>query len=128
MLVVRDLTAPEFATYKWFSDQALERSEGRLQIEVKSQSQLLIRDKEVVTALRDGRVDFGEVIPTFPIIEGLALPGLFDNWDKAEKAHKAWQNVMKQYEKEMGGIFLGSTSYQKEYIYSSYPITIPASH
>lgn len=78
--------------------------------------------------LQQGLIDIGDVPPTFvsgqlPILEAQDLPGIYTDFAQMRKAHMAFQPILQEYEKQLGGKFLGSYSYEWNYLFSVKPLT-----
>lgn len=108
---------------EWFAQEAEKRSGGRVKIELASSPELGMTGFERIQVLQQGLIDIGDVPPTFvsgqlPVLEAQDLPGIYTDFAMMRKAHMAFQPVLQQYEKQLGGKFLGTYSYEWNYVFS----------
>jgi TRAP-type transport system periplasmic protein len=112
---------------EWFANEAEARSKGRIKIELASSPELGMTGFERVQVLQQGLIDIGDVLPTFvsgqlPIVEGQDLPGIYTDFAQMRKAHMAFHTVLQKYQEQLGGKFLGSYSYEWNYLFSTKPM------
>ena len=113
---------------EWFAQEAEARSNGRVKIQLASSPELGMTGFERIQVLQQGLIDIGDVPPTFvsgqlPILEAQDLPGIYTDFAQMRKAHMAFQPILQEYEKQLGGKFLGSYSYEWNYLFSVKPLT-----
>src|SRR5262249_37684291 len=58
-----------------------------------------------------------------PALEGQDLPGIYTDFAQMRKAHMAFHSVLERYQAQLGGKFLGSYSYEWNYLFSTKPLT-----
>lgn len=114
--------------FEWFAHEAEVRSNGRIKIELASSPELGMTGFERIQVLQQGLIDIGDVPPTFvsgqlPVLEAQDLPGIYTDFAEMRKAHMAFQPILQKYEKQLGGKFLGSYSYEWNYLFSVKPLT-----
>jgi TRAP-type C4-dicarboxylate transport system substrate-binding protein len=113
---------------EWFAQEAESRSNGRIKVELASSPELGMTGFERAQVLQQGLIDIGDVLPTFvsgqlPIVEGQDLPGIYTDFAQMRKAHMAFHVVLEKYQQQLGGKFLGSYSYEWNYVFSTKPLT-----
>ncbi len=116
---------------EWFAKEVEKRSNGRIKIALTSSPELGLTGFERIRVLQAGLVDIADVLPTFvsgqlPILEGQDLPGIYSDFAQMRKAHMAFHQVLQKYEDRLGGKFLGSCSFEWNYVFSPKPIKTPA--
>ncbi len=112
---------------EWFAKEAETRSNGRVKIDLASSPELGMTGMERIQVLQQGLIDIGDVLPTFvsgqlPALEGQDLPGIYADFAQMRKAHMAFHAVLQKYEQKLGGKFLGSYSFEWNYLFSTKPI------
>ncbi|MBM3276272.1 MAG: TRAP transporter substrate-binding protein DctP [Candidatus Sericytochromatia bacterium] len=112
---------------KWLADEMTRRSNGRIRVEMISLPELGLTGFELVRVMRAGLMDVGEIVGGYvagdlPIVEGPSLVGLQPNWASSRKSQKAWEEVYRRYEAQMGGKYIGSHPYDWNAAYCIKPI------
>jgi TRAP-type C4-dicarboxylate transport system substrate-binding protein len=112
---------------KWLADEMAKRSKGRIRVEMISLPELGLTGFELVRVMRGGLVDVGEIISGYvagdlPIVEGPSLTGLQPDWESSRKSQKAWEEIYRRYEVQLGGKYLGSHPYDWNAAYCVKPI------
>jgi TRAP-type C4-dicarboxylate transport system substrate-binding protein len=130
-MVGNSRTSLPWKVTEWFAREAETRSNGRIKIELASSPELGMTGFERIQVLQQGLIDIGDVLPTFvsgqlPVLEAQDLPGIYTDFAQMRTAHMAFQRVLQQYQEKLGGKFLGSYSYEWNYVFSAKPITAVA--
>jgi TRAP-type C4-dicarboxylate transport system substrate-binding protein len=112
---------------EWFTKEVEARSNGRIKIDLTSSPELGLTGFERIRVLQAGLVDIGDVLPTFvsgelPVLEGQDLPGMYTDFDQMRKAHMAFHPILQKFEERLGGKFLGSYSFEWNYLFSAKPV------
>lgn len=112
---------------KWMADEMTKRSKGRINVEMISLPELGLTGFELVRVMRGGLVDIGEIVGGYvagdlPIVEGPSLTGLQPDWEASRKSQKAWEEVYRKYEAQLGGKYLGTHPYDWNAAYCVKPI------
>jgi TRAP-type C4-dicarboxylate transport system substrate-binding protein len=114
--------------WKFFADEMNKRTNGEVVVEVTSFPELNLTGSELIRMLRTNLVDMAEVVVGYvsgeaPILEGVYLAGMYDNYDQVHQGYNAFLPLAQErFANIIGGRTIGSFAFSAQHIWSRFPI------
>lgn len=113
-----------FETWQWLTDEINKRGDGSLTATVAELGEVGLNGTTNMSIVAEGLFDIVDIVPGYvagdaPLIEGVQLPGLFNDFDTSKKAWKDWGDALQADGSVFEGHILGTYGWECIYLYSA---------